>query len=96
MTAFKLTPGLWLVLDVLAVYRLTILITRDAITERLRKWVRKHMGDKAFLFITCPWCTSMWIAMGVVVLTALAPNQWKYVAAVLTLSAGAGFLAEHT
>ncbi|MDE1904824.1 MAG: DUF1360 domain-containing protein [Rhodospirillales bacterium] len=93
MIAFTLTPVLWLVIDALAVFRLTRLVTADIITDRPRRWVLEHLGTGWFDFVTCAWCVSMWIAGVVVLLTALAPTEWKYVAYVLTLSAVAGLLA---
>ena len=96
MTAFALTPGLWLVVDALAVFSLTILVTRDVITEKPRQWIKRRLGLHAFDFITCPWCTSVWIAAAVVALTVFVPSEWKYVAYLLTCTAVAGFLAERS
>lgn len=84
-----------LLLDGLAVFRLTHFITddhmpfgliRDRITERrpdslLAEWVQ------------CPWCVSMYVAPVVVALHALLPTIWPYAAVVLAFSAVAGLLA---
>jgi hypothetical protein len=96
VVAFKLTPALWLFLDTVAVFRLTRLVTTDTITEKPRQWVKRHWGMGAFDFVVCPWCTSIWLAAGVVLLTVFAPHQWQYVAYVLVCSAVAGVLAEHS
>lgn len=96
VVAFRLTPALWLVLDVFAVFRLTRLVTRDIITEKPRQWVKRNLGTAAFDFCECPWCTSIWLAIGVVLLTVFAPHQWQYVAYVLVCSAVAGVLAERS
>lgn len=94
MTAFKMTAQLWLVVDVLAVARLTRLVTRDTITEGIRRWVRRWLGLRAFDFVTCPWCTSVWLAGGAVLATVYAGGAWRYVAYALTCSMVAGLLAE--
>ena len=60
-----LTPIYWLVL-LLAVARLTRLVTRDYITQPFRRWVQRHAPDKLAYLVSCPWCASFWIA-GVVV-----------------------------
>jgi hypothetical protein len=83
-----------LILDALAVYRLAVLVTMDRIMEWPRSLVAK-LGDRAEYFITCPWCTSIWLAVIVVVLTRWW-HFWPYVAAVLAFSAVAGYLAERS
>lgn len=40
--------------------------------------------------ITCPWCTGVWIAFGVVALRRLAPRFWDPVATALAMSHLAG------
>jgi hypothetical protein len=79
----------WLVVDALATYRLTILVTRDAITEPLRR------GRRA-IFWACTWCTSIWIAAVVVALTRFWPTEWQYPAMLLALSAVAGYMGERS
>ena len=71
-------------------------MTRDTITDPFRKWVHRRLGDGWFDFITCPWCTSIWIAAGVVALTVLVPQYWQYVAYLLTCSAVAAAVSERT
>lgn len=94
-----LTHGFWfLIVDALAVYRLAILITQDAITARFRDLLTGRAPlvkrPRVAVFITCPWCVSIWIGAGVVVLTRLWPDGWQYVALALALSGVTGFLAE--
>jgi hypothetical protein len=96
VVAFQLTAPLWLALDTLAVYRATMLVTRDTITEAPRKWIKRHLGNRAHDFITCAWCVSIWLAIGVVLLTVFYPHQWQYAAYVLVCSGVAGFLAERS
>jgi hypothetical protein len=43
--------------------------------------------------ITCPWCASVWLAGGVVVMRRLAPGAWPRVARVLAMSHVAGLIA---
>jgi Protein of unknown function (DUF1360) len=100
----------WLVCDALAVYRLAILITQDAITNGLRTLIQRpyqrlqrrnttRAMPKGFRWYlvelsTCPWCVSIWVAAGAIALTRLAPTVWQYAAIALACSAVAGFLAE--
>lgn len=79
------------VLDALAVFRLTHLLTDDFIAKPIRdQLVRSAYGVE---FVTCPWCVSIWMAAVVVALQALVPRQWVYAAAVLAFSAITGLLA---
>ena len=75
--------------DALAVWRLTRLATRDTITARPRDWAT---GRSRFLegLLACPWCTSVWVAAGVVAARRLVPGLWEPVAEVLAASAVAG------
>jgi hypothetical protein len=101
----------WLIVDALAVYRLTVLVTRDGATEGLRKrlgrpWQIKDMtgvmltrpgaGLRYWLWqmCLCSWCTSVWVALGAVLLTRFWPSGWQYPALVLALSGVAGYLEE--
>jgi hypothetical protein len=86
------TP-LWVALDAGATYRLTRLTTRDRLTEPLRQAL-KQWSMVAFDFAGCAWCTSVWLAVGVVALTYALPRYWWYAALGLTLSAVAGIVSE--
>ena len=83
-----------LFLNVAAVFRLTVLFSRDVITGFLRR-PRKAFGFWIHVeeLFDCPWCVSIWAAILVVVLTATWDN-WPYVAAALAFSGVAGFLSE--
>jgi len=94
VVAFHLTTATWLAVDSVAVYRLTRLVTTDRVLEPVRKRIHDSLGMAAFDFITCPWCTSIWIAAIVVVLTYFVPEYWVYVAYLLACSAVAGYLME--
>ncbi len=45
--------------------------------------------------ITCEWCTSVWIAFGVLAARRLAPDVWDPIARALALSAVAGLVSNH-
>lgn len=83
-----------LLIDALAVFRLTRLVTTDTILDRPREAVRKERPG-LFLFLTCPWCVGMWLAAGVV-LVAPHVRLWRPLRQVLALSAIAGLLAERS
>lgn len=99
-----------LLLDALTVYRLTRLVTVDAITAGLRQRLigtaysperdaggyRMPLAARPRLaeFITCPWCTSPYLATGVVAMQSLLPTVTLYATAVLASSAVAGILSE--
>lgn len=86
-----------LVLDALAVFRLTRLVTRDSLPPLpwLRDRVTDRWGDRAVADLAvCPWCLSWWVAVVVLALHAVAPTWWPWVAAALACSAVAGLLAD--
>lgn len=84
-----------LVLDALAVFRLTHLITDDRIpVGPLRDWVQRRRPDSLLAeWFTCPWCCSPYVAAAVLVTHGVFPGWWPYVAAVLAFSAVAGLLS---
>ena len=85
-----------LVLDALATFRLTRLLSKDDITF----WLREDFDVLGFIIrpgvlFSCEWCTSVWVGAAVVGLTALW-SAWVYVAAALAFSAIAGLISERT
>jgi len=69
---------IWL-LVALATYRLTRLVTTDALTAPAREWVQARYERLGYLF-GCDWCSSMWLAPGPVLLGVLAPDSaWTLV-----------------
>jgi len=86
------TDPVALVLYAVAVYRLARLVTADTITERPRQWIAER-GDRWSLFITCPWCTSVWLAAGWALLASLLPAGALVLGAILAWSAVAGLLS---
>jgi len=90
------------VIDALAVHRLTVLVTRDKVTEPLRKkvWERSDRLEKdansgVSYLVTCPWCVSIYAAAGVVLARKVVPSLWNAVGSGLAMSSVAGFLEEH-
>ncbi len=85
---------LYLLVDALATYRITRLITDDLITEPIRAAVTR-LGEPWASGIECPWCVGFWVSCAVVAVSWAFPNQWAPIATVFALSAVAGFLASH-
>lgn len=99
-----------LALDALAVARLTRLAIADAITQPLRARLlgsrpgttRTIGGERVMVvkrprlaaFLACPYCISFYIAIGVTLLQALAPQVCLPIAAVLSFSLIAGLIGE--
>ena len=46
----------------LAVYRITRLVTEDAIFDRPRTWLEGR-AEWLDTLVTCPWCASFWIGL---------------------------------
>jgi hypothetical protein len=87
-------PAGWLVVDALAVYRLSRLVARDSITVKFRRWLEARYEGPLVTLSTCLWCLSVSFAAGTVLFTWWIPMVWSYVAAGLAFSAVAGLLSE--
>jgi hypothetical protein len=90
---------LGLVVDALAVFRLTKLVNDDEITADLRDKLleRFHPEDtKIGYLITCPWCVSIYAGGAVALARELAPRPWGVAAQALAFSAITGLVAENT
>lgn len=96
------------IIDALAVYRLTRLATRDAITEQIREviaseldtaqtsgLISKSTREKIDYLMSCDWCMSIWIAAGVVALKKYVPDVWNNLRYVLATSAVTGLIASN-
>jgi hypothetical protein len=85
---------LWLIVTMLATYRLTRLVTADEITKGIRGWVVDRSEWFGYL-VTCDWCLSVWVAplpaLSVVVWGDVTPVQVVLVA--LALSGATGLLS---
>ncbi len=83
-----------LIEDGLAVYRLTRLVTTDRITQPLRDAAADRNETLGYL-AGCDWCSSLWLALGVAGVSALAPRAWRPLARALASSAVTGILASY-
>ena len=111
-----------LVVDAMAVARLTRLVTADTITAGPRDFLIRQAYQKAgksdFLaaaeewetpteavatdrhppklakLLTCPWCSSVWLGMGVLGARKAAPQLWGPLSEGLAFSQLAGILSQ--
>lgn len=84
------------VIDALATYRLTRLITDDFILDPVRtRFLERYPPEttKVGYWATCPWCASISVAAGVVTARMVAPKAWAPVASLLAYSAVTGNIA---
>ncbi len=67
-----------LIVAALAVARLTRLVVDDQLTIGFRRWVLNKWGDDSWqgYLVTCPWCSSVWIAAPIMPVAALWPSIW--------------------
>lgn len=87
-----------LLLDIIAVYRITKLIIDDEILADFRDLVWDKFppeSTKIGYLITCPWCTSIWAGIAVFALRKLDPNFTDYLSSVLAASAVTGVVYTH-
>lgn len=95
-------------IDVLAIYRLTRLATRDEITESLRETIEKELGTavnaklitektgkKLVYMLGCDWCMSFWVSLFALALKKYVPNLWDNLKYVLAASAATGMIASY-
>jgi Protein of unknown function (DUF1360) len=94
-------------IDALAVARITRLVVEDRVPfgpmrERIRAHYLREQDSAAgpgepdpYLveLLECPWCASVWIAAGVLVVRRVAPRAWRPLACVLAASEVAGLAA---
>lgn len=84
-----------MLVDALACYRLTHLITDDHLPlGPLRERVVDTKRDSLVAeWMGCPWCAGMWVAAAVVAARVWAPRWWGPAAQALALSAVTGLLS---
>lgn len=90
----------WIV-DALAVWRLTRLLTIDGITEPMRDWLtewtetgpQSPAKEKIAELAGCPHCVSVWAALGVVYAARRTP-WWPVMADALALAAVSSLIAD--
>lgn len=85
-----------LVVDALAVARLTRLVTTDEVPFGAARdlLLDAAPGSKAATLVTCDWCASVHVAVFVVFARWRWPRVWPVVARVLAGSQAAGMLAD--
>lgn len=84
---------LWIVIDIIAVYRLTKLAIDDEILYEVREKVWEKYppeSSKIGYLFTCPWCMSFWMGVGIFALRRISPETANYVSSVLASSAATG------
>ncbi len=83
--------------DSLATYRLTRLVVEDVIAAPVREKIFEKYPphDRSWSYVlTCSWCASVWIGLGVAILRVAAPKLWDPIASGLTASAVTGVISE--
>lgn len=79
----------------LAAYRITHLITTDAIADGFRNWVWSKYGPttKIGYLITCNWCTGFWVSLLLVAAAGILPQFTFVVSLIMAISAVVGLLS---
>ena len=79
----------------LGAYRLTHLITTDAIADKFRDWVWSKFDPttKIGYLITCNWCTGFWVSLAFVIGASVLPQVTFVVSLVLAISALVGLIS---
>lgn len=82
----------------LAVFRVTRFITRDHLTEPIRKlfW-KKFPPESSYIgyLSTCEWCFSFWIGSAFVISAIINPSVAYTVATIFAVAAVAGLLTAY-
>lgn len=84
-----------LVVDALATHRLATLVVDDKAGNPIRCAVIQigqeiGRGEEAEYLVGCYWCSSMWLALGVVAARRFTPRLWSPVGRLLAFSTVAG------
>ena len=90
---------MWLIVDALAVHRLTRLIARDSLppvaaarARIIARWGHSPWSELA----VCSWCMSIWVAGPVIGARLLVPVPWTLLSLLLAYSTVAGTLDSRT
>lgn len=81
--------GLTVVLEIVATYRLTRIVTADRIMDRFRAWAERTNAYVGYL-VTCDWCLSIWFAPLPTIAVLLWPDSSIVLGVLLALTASAG------
>ena len=84
-----------LLILILAAFRLTHLITTDAIADGFRTsvWKKFPPATKIGYLITCNWCTGFWVSIFLVIFYLILPLATLVVSLVLAISASIGLIS---
>lgn len=79
----------------LGAYRITHLITTDAIADGFRNWVWSKYSPmtKIGYLITCNWCTGFWVSLFLVAGFLILPQITFVVSLVMAISALVGLIS---
>ena len=79
----------------LAAFRLTHLVTTDAIADgfRTKVWKKFSPSTKIGYLITCNWCTGFWVSIFLVISYLVLPVATLVVSLVLAISASIGLIS---
>ena len=79
----------------LAAFRLTHLVTTDAIADgfRTKVWKKFPPSTKIGYLITCNWCTGFWVSIFLVISYLILPVATLVVSLVLAISASIGLIS---
>lgn len=83
-----------LLVDVVAVYRLTKLVIEDEILADIREKVWEKFPPettKIGYLITCPWCVSIWMGGLIFALRKTSPELATYISSTLAASYASGY-----
>lgn len=96
----SVAPMTDLLVDALAVHRLTRLIVTDSIGDRPRAHVMRALKaggyEKAMDGLRCEWCSAVWVTAAVTVARVVAPRAWRRTARFLALADLSGIITSHT
>jgi hypothetical protein len=79
----------------LAAFRLTHLVTTDAIADgfRTKVWKKFPPSTKIGYLITCNWCTGFWVSIFLVISYLVLPVATLVVSLILAISASIGLIS---
>ncbi len=78
----------------LAAFRLTHLITTDAIADgfRTKVWKKFPPSTKIGYLITCNWCTGFWVSVFLIISYLVLPVATLVVSLILAIAASVGLI----